>query len=469
MFAITKTSAFWMMTTLALAGCAAQEGSIGEAAREGSIGEAAQEIGAAPHFTGAVYAMTNASGNNEVVVYRRASDGTLQLSAVVPTGGGGSGVQLDPVDSLGSQGGLLLSADHHFLFAVNTETAASDHDCNQGSITVFSVGSDGSITPVGAPVPSGGLFPDSVTVRGDTLYVLNSGGPDVCAPAPGFEPFPNVTGFHVGASGALSRIAGATKVVNPGVGPAPDSCAPGGFAGGSPDFDCGLNPPAFPRSPGQAAFTPDGESLVVSVKGTNSIHVFPVDCYGAIGEATVTRAPAGTLPTYFGFGFDRHGHLIVSEPFGTAASIPAGGTSAVSSFKIRPDGRLKAISRTVANGETATCWVAIDPRSGRYAYTANNGTNNISVYSISGGGKLAHLAGATEALPAEGSEPAHPNELATALDEDEDGGETSFLYSMNAGTGQISMFRILDNGTLEPLGEVGGLPADAGAQGLAAY
>lgn len=461
MFTITKTAAFSMMTTaLALAGCVAPAGE--------TPGEASQDLAGAP-AGGAVYAMTNAQGNNEIVVYKRAQDGTLALSAVVPTGGGGSGVQLDPVDSLGSQGSLLLSRDHRWLFAVNTETASADNDCQQGSISVFEVGADGSLAAVGAPVPSGGLYPDSLTVRGSTLFVLNSGGPDVCAPAPGFEPYPNVTGFRIGAGGALSRIAGATKVVNPGVGPAPDTCAPGGFAGGSPQFDCGLNPPAFPRSPGQVAFTPDGRSLVVSVKGTNSIHVFPVGHGGALGDAAVTRAPGATLPTYFGFGFDRHGHLIVSEPFGGATAIPAGGASAVSSFRIKHDGTLAPRSTSVANGETATCWVAVDPRTGRYAYTANNGTNSISVYAIHGDGSLTHLAGATEALPGEGAEQAHPNELATAIGEDEDGDEVSFLYSMNAGTGQIGMFRIQADGTLAPLGEIGGLPADAGAQGLAAF
>ena len=459
MLTIMKTGAFWMMTGCLLGGCVAPEERAGEA-REG-VGDV--------HYAGAVYAMTNAQGNNEIVVYRRAADGALELSAVVPTAGGGSGVQLDPVDSLGSQGSLLLSPDHQFLFAVNTETASSDHDCHQGSISAFRVADDGSLTPAGPKVPSGGLFPSSLTVHGHTLVVLNSGGPDICSPAPGFEPYPNITGFHVDASGSLTRLPGATKTVNPGVGPGPDTCAPGGFAGGSPDFDCGLNPPAFPRSPGQVSFTPNGGSLVVSVKGTNSIHVFPTAPGGFVGDATVTRAPGSSLPTYFGFGFDRHGHLIMSEPFGSATSIPAGGASALSSFEIKPDGRLKPRSTHVANGQTATCWVAIDPLTRAYAYTANNGSNNISVYAIENSGTLTHLEGATEALPGEGDEMAHPNELATVLDASEGHEARSFLYSMNAGTGTISMFRIQSDGSLAPLGEIDGLPADAGAQGLAAF
>ena len=61
---------------------------------------------------GAVYAMTNALGTNQVKVYHRASDGTLSLVQTINTGGGGSGAQLDPTDSLGSQGGLMLDRNH---------------------------------------------------------------------------------------------------------------------------------------------------------------------------------------------------------------------------------------------------------------------------------------------------------------------------------------------------------------------
>ena len=46
------------------------------------------------------------------------------------------------------------------------------------------------------------------------------------------------------------------------------------------DFACGLNPPSFVRSPAQVGFTRDGTQLVVTVKGTNTIYVFPVDTVG---------------------------------------------------------------------------------------------------------------------------------------------------------------------------------------------
>src|SRR5262249_2078102 len=60
---------------------------------------------------GAVYAMTNALDNNQVLVYHRAANGNLSLVQTAATGGGGSGLQLAGVDSLGSAGSVQLDPD----------------------------------------------------------------------------------------------------------------------------------------------------------------------------------------------------------------------------------------------------------------------------------------------------------------------------------------------------------------------
>jgi 6-phosphogluconolactonase len=423
----------------------------------------------APAMTGAVYALTNAAGANQVVVYQRAADGTLTMSGSIATGGGGSGTQLDSTDSLGSQDALILSEDRRFLLAVNTETSAvnADHDCNQGSISVLRVGADGNLTSAGKPVASGGLFPNSLTMHRDRVYVLNAGGPDSCTGSPGFDVNPNITGFSLAADGTLTRIPGATRQINPGLGPVPDACAPATF--GDPQFDCGLNPPAFVRSAAQVSFTPRGDALVVAVKGTNSIHVFPIGRDGAPGAAVITRAPGPTLPTFFGFDFDANGNLVISEPFGAATTLPMGNAGAVSSFRILADGHLTPISTSVPNGQGTTCWVAIDPLTRRYAYTSNNAGNSLSVYEIAASGALTHLSAAGQALASDGANLAHPNELAAVLGADATGQAVSYLYSLHSGTGKVGAFRIGSDGALTPLGEVNGLPASAGAQGMAAF
>jgi 6-phosphogluconolactonase (cycloisomerase 2 family) len=378
----------------------------------------------------------------------------------IATAGGGSGIQLDPTDSLGSQGGLVLDKNHHRLFAVNTESLAEDPrdgtdggDCEEGTVSSFGVASDGRLTLVDQ-IPSGGLFPASLTVRGNLLYVLNAGGPGL-NPVCGFEP--NITAFQVRPDGQMRPLADSTQPIDPGTSPGSFlNCDPGGGLFPTDEFRCGLNPPAFPRSPGQIGFSPDGRTLVVTVKGTNSIYVFPVEQDGTTGMPTITQAQGPNQPTPFGFAFDKKGHLIVSEPFGATPVIPAVPFSAVSSFEIDEDGALITISESVPNGRGTSCWVALDP-SERYAYIGNNATSDISSYAIGTDGDLTLLDAVAGAANL-------PNDLAAARD-----GYRSFLYALNSGNGTVGMFRINNDGSLASLGAVGGLPIDAGAQGLAAY
>ena len=63
--------------------------------------------------TGAVFAMTNETARNQIVIYRRANDGTLTMLRSVRTRGLGIGVDTD------TQGPLRLSPDNRFLYAVN--------------------------------------------------------------------------------------------------------------------------------------------------------------------------------------------------------------------------------------------------------------------------------------------------------------------------------------------------------------
>jgi 6-phosphogluconolactonase len=436
---------------------------------------------APPAFAdGTVYAMTNqltGDGGNNILVYHRASDGTLTLIQTIATTGGGSGVQIAGFDSLGSQGGVVLDQPHQHLFAVNTETGASNtQDCDTGTISSFLVGKDGMLT-FADKASSGGLFPDSLTVKGNTLYVLNAGGPGTTLPC-GIGP--NITGFRVNPkNGHLSPIADSTQPIDPGttwtVGTVPAmglDCSGISPGDGAPPFAaavlfCGKNPPAFPRSAGQVGFTPDGGSLIVTVKGPNMIYVFPLNADGTPGTPTVFTAPTGTapmggtyIPTYFGFNFDTLGNLIVSEAFGTATELPTGGAGAVSSYAIGLGGVLTPITTTVANGQGTPCWVAIDPITRGYAYISNNASPTLSSYTIGADGSLTLLAAVAATVTA-------PNDLAVAKDKG-----NAFLYVNDSGAGKVGAWKINRNGSLTVIGPAGGysgLPVNTGAQGLAAY
>lgn len=418
---------------------------------------------------GAVYAMTNALGNNEVLVFHRAADGALSANAVqrISTGGGGSGLQLAGVDSLGSAGSVQLDAANSLLFVVNTESASENNgagpynqDCRQGTITSFRVAANGTLT-FADRVASGGLYPNSLTLRkrgegeseaenGDLLYVLNAGGPGTCGM------MPNVNGFRVNATGRMQPVGSQQTIETGPPAGAGVNCPPIGFAPAA-DFLCGLNPPSFPRSPAQVRFTPKGNQVIVSVKGTNSIYVFPVDENERLGKPVVTQAPGPGLPSFFAFTFDRQDHLLMTELFGTATTIPAGGAGAVSTFSIEKAGQLDAISSHVGDGGTAACWIALDPASGAYAYVANNLSASISSYTVQANGAVTLLAGIAAAASG-------PNDLAAVK---EDG--ASFLYVVNAASGTVGAFRIGTNGALVPVSGGSGLPVNRGAQGLAAF
>ena len=445
---------------------------------------------------GAVYAMTNALANNQVLVYHRATDGSLSLAQTMATGGGGSGLQLAGVDSLGSAGSLQLDRDHRFLFAVNAESALENNgagayntDCQQGTITSFRVAADGTLT-FADRVFSGGLFPNSLAVTtrrhgdaddrdadrdrdhddaGIVLYVLNAGGPEVpiCHLTPGTANTPNITGLRVDAAGHMIPL-DVTQPIDPGpaIGPSTGvtctAAAAAGFSAltGAPavDFQCGLNPPSFPRSPATVRFAPGGDRLVVTVKGANTIYVFPVDRDGKAGQPTITQFPGPALPTPFGFTFDRRGHLLVTETFGAAVSIPAGGQGAVSSFAITTNNHLIPISSHVADGGTAACWIALEPLSEQFAYVSNNLSASISLYAVTTGGVLTLVNGTAASA-------AGPNDLATAHE-----GGASFLYVVSAGTGTVQAFLInRTTGALAPTVGGSGLPVGRSAQGLAAY
>lgn len=366
---------------------------------------AAAQPGGAP--VGAVYAMTDAADGNEIAIYDRAADGALTLRGYAATGGLGIGDQTEPVDALGSQSPLVLSADHRWLLAVN---AGSDQ------ISVFRVGHDGlSLTDV---VPSGGFFPASLALHGDLLYVLNAGGEG------------NVTGFRLGNDGTLTAIPGSTRALQVG----------------------GDNPPFFLVSPAQIGFDPKGRALVLTIKGTDEIRVFPIGAAGRPAAQPVLNASNGSTP--FGFAFDSRGRLHVAEPFGSG-TVGQPGASAVTSYELADDGTLHVISGSVDNFQTASCWLVVR---GRFLYVTNNGSDTVSGYRIAPDGTLSLLTlGGVSA--ATGS---HPVDLAASND-------GRFLYAVNAGAGTVSGFRLDPfDGSLTSLGTVPGLPADAGAVGIAA-
>jgi 6-phosphogluconolactonase (cycloisomerase 2 family) len=125
----------------------------------------------------------------------------------------------------------------------------------------------------------------------------------------------------------------------------------------------------------------------------------------------------------------------------------------MSSYNVSPSG-ISLITGPVANSQTAPCWVVVT-KNGKYTYTSNTGTHNISGYTIGHDGSI-HLFNDGGNTASTG---AGPIDMAVS-------NNSQYLYSLNAGDNSISVFRI-DNGHggLSPVQTVSGLPM--GSAGLA--
>lgn len=345
---------------------------------------------------GAVFIMTNAADKNEIIAYQRETDGRLYQSGEYATGGRGSGGTTDP---LGSQGSLTLNQDHSLLFAVNA---------GSGDISVFSV-RDASLW-LQDRVPSGGSEPVAVAVRQNLAYVVNAGGSG------------SVVGFSVAPNGHLQQIKNSTTYLTA-----------SGSGGAS------------------AAFSPNGQFLLVTERVANNIDAFRVQPNGTLGPIVVNPS---VDPGAFSVTFAPDGDAIVSE------TGPAGATdgSTISSYSILPTGKLSPVSQGVPTHGAANCWDAVTPN-GKWVYVSNAASASISGFVIGNGGVLTPLDGTVVGNNPEGS-----TNLDIAVSSD-----GNYLYTLNSATGTIGIFSIEQDGTLANLGEAGNFPKTAGFNGVAAF
>src|SRR3954471_18801784 len=277
---------------------------------------------------------------------------------------------------------------------------------NAGSneISVLAIGNDG-LTLVDK-VSSGGVRPISLTVHENLLYVLNEGGT------------PNITGFTIGDDGTLTPFAGSARPLIGGTG----------------------------ADPAQVGFNSEGTLLVVTEKLGNRLDTYVVDENG-LPSAPIANASSGMTP--FGFSFNSDDSLVVSEAF---ALMP--GQAAASSYSSDPAGALNVITGSVHNNQTASCWVVI-PNNGTRAIVSNTASGTISTYNIDDNGMLT----LANAVAANLGPTSAPRDMALSVN-------GQILFVETDGGQSVTVLHVENNGTLTPVGTVGGLPF--GAQGIAA-
>ena len=297
---------------------------------------------------------------------------------------------------LGNQGGVTLSRDGRWLLVVN---AGSDE------LSLFEVSHAG--LALRDTVASGGVRPVSVAVDRRLVYVVHAGDDAVA-------------GFRLDDAGELVFLEGSRLPLS--------------------DTETG---------PAQVAFSPGGEFLLVTEKATSRISTYRIDSEG-LPEGPMVQDSAGTTP--FAMDFAARDLLLVSEVFGGGEAA-----GAVSSYRLEADGSLTVLAPSVANHQTAPCWL-VATTSGRVAYTTNTPDDSLSAYAVERDGSL-------ELLDEDGSA-AEPGEGTRPLDMDlsRDG---RFLYTLNIGNDRFGVFRTHPDGSLTHLGDFETV-AD-GANGLAAW
>jgi 6-phosphogluconolactonase len=325
---------------------------------------------------GYVYVQTNDAEQNEVIVFGRAADGTLERLGGYLTGGKGSGAPHLP-----SQSSVVLAEGR--LYATN---AGSD------DVTVFAVEGD-KLRLLDRP-SSGGSTPRSVAVHGDWVYVLNTGdGPNV------------------------ARLGGSRVALPEG------------------------------SDPAQVAFTPDGRTLLVTDRATDSIHAFTVDGDGVAHER-VTHRSSGATP--YGFDVTADGVLVVTEAAGAQV-----GKASASSYKLAGPAQLAPVSGAVGSTRSEVCW-AVASNDGRFVFVTNFGDGTISTYAIDSDGSI-ELREAVAAATVEG-EPGLRDEALSS--------DGQYLYALHSDTGRVFGWKVGAEGSLAAIGSTNGLPLTAA--GLAA-
>jgi 6-phosphogluconolactonase (cycloisomerase 2 family) len=227
-----RTNALFALTLCAIGFASCQKDRMLTEPETVQASNATMKVKEGQNSPGAVYVLSNATAENQVIVYSRSASGQLTWSGSYNTGGKGTGA------GLGSQGAVILDQSNQYLYAVNA---------GSNEISVFNVSEKGLRWL--SKFNSGGQTPISLTLHQDVLYVLNAGGTG------------NIQGFRID-KGQLSAITGSSQ-------PLSSSSA----------------------GPAQIQFDNTGTHLVVTEKATNTIDVYSVT--GGIAGSRVSYPSVG--------------------------------------------------------------------------------------------------------------------------------------------------------------------------------
>jgi 6-phosphogluconolactonase (cycloisomerase 2 family) len=272
---------------------------------------------------------------------------------------------------------LTVSSGPEFAYAAN------DYD---GTVSQYTVGAGGLLTPLGTPTVNAGNEPESVIVdpSGSYAYVVNSGDG-------------TISQYGVGAGGALTALTpSAVTTGNSPQAAIADPCGPyvyavntadgtvSQYAIGAGGLLAALSPATVQAGAEPAAVTVDPTGHYVYVANLDgTVSQFTIGSGGALAAMTPAVVSAGGLP-----------QAITVDPTGRFMYVVNSGDNTVSQFAIGAGGALIALSPATVSTGIFPQSIAVDS-GGAYAYVANNSDGTVSQYSIGSDGGLTALSPAT--------------------------------------------------------------------------
>jgi 6-phosphogluconolactonase (cycloisomerase 2 family) len=283
------------------------------------------------------------------------------------------------VDSGGNPASATFSPDGRLLAIANT--------LGDG-VTVLSVSAGGMLTPVGSATPTGaGTTPVSVAFSPNGQLLVTANGGSGAHSIPG-----SVSVFAVAADGTLTAVMGSP--FSTGLGSFPSSVAVSPDSSLVATADSGLNavsvftvgaggvltqapgpPVATGASPESVAFSPNGKLVATANQLGSSVSVFTVGNGGALTPVSGLPFSTSIEPTSLAFSPD--GELLVA---GSSVS------NLVAAFSVASSGALAALADSPFSSGGTPEAVTFSP-SGQLLAIANQAGsgNGLAVFSVSGG------------------------------------------------------------------------------------
>ena len=327
--------------------------------------------------------------------------------------------------------GTNSTASQHFAYVANA---------GDGTVSQYTIASNGTLTAMTMPTVMAGTTPYSVTVDplGKFAYVANSGSN-------------NVSEYTIDASsGALTQAGTVTA------GMTPYSLTIANISGQEyvyvanegantiSQYTIGSTGTLTPMSPSTVTsganpyfitVDPLGKYVYVANEGANTISQYTIGTGGALTPmvtATVASGPNPYSITIANISGQEYAYVANSN----YANL-VNNSSSISQYTIGTNGALTPMNPSTVAAGTNPVSVAVD-NSGQYAYVANYGSNNVSQYTIGTSGALTAMSSATVAA---GTSP-----YSITIDP-----LSQFIYVANYGGYNVSQYTIGAGGLLTPI------------------